>query len=330
MATFSAAPALAAPSHSNGNALGNVLTQIYSRLQSAYDGDETQREADIQKQADALREKQKTAKQKAEEAKADKDAAEKLKASYFGEKQPDDGKGDKRNGKKNNKKGDDKTDDSPAPPPHLGGPTFQRVNADDLCSFANLGSSVCQTSSGHHDVASNYIGDEGLGGDAGALFSQTYSYGNSNCFFGCQGYGGDQNGHGSSDDGNKNGHGSSGDDGNQGHGYTPPPYTPPPITIDWRYPGQGYDGHNNNKDNDGDDDGGDGSDDHGGQGGDDHGGKGGDGGGKGGDGGGLNGGDCGPPSHHSPVPEPATWAIMLVGFVGVGGAVRWRRRPAAA
>jgi len=32
----------------------------------------------------------------------------------------------------------------------------------------------------------------------------------------------------------------------------------------------------------------------------------------------------------APVPEPATWAMMLIGFAGVGMAMRRRRRPALA
>jgi hypothetical protein len=32
----------------------------------------------------------------------------------------------------------------------------------------------------------------------------------------------------------------------------------------------------------------------------------------------------------TPVPEPATWAMMLVGFAGIGMAVRRRRQPALA
>ena len=29
------------------------------------------------------------------------------------------------------------------------------------------------------------------------------------------------------------------------------------------------------------------------------------------------------------VPEPVSWALMLLGFAGIGGALRWRRGPAA-
>ncbi|NUR45336.1 MAG: PEP-CTERM sorting domain-containing protein [Sphingomonas sp.] len=32
----------------------------------------------------------------------------------------------------------------------------------------------------------------------------------------------------------------------------------------------------------------------------------------------------------TPVPEPATWALMLLGFGGVGLALRRRRKPALA
>jgi hypothetical protein len=32
----------------------------------------------------------------------------------------------------------------------------------------------------------------------------------------------------------------------------------------------------------------------------------------------------------NPVPEPATWALMLLGFGGIGMALRRRRKPALA
>jgi PEP-CTERM motif len=35
-------------------------------------------------------------------------------------------------------------------------------------------------------------------------------------------------------------------------------------------------------------------------------------------------------SAQSAVPEPATWGLMLLGFAGIGMAMRRRRRPALA
>jgi hypothetical protein len=41
----------------------------------------------------------------------------------------------------------------------------------------------------------------------------------------------------------------------------------------------------------------------------------------------ATGGDISGPASFYPVPEPATWALMLLGFTGIGVAMRRRRRP---
>jgi hypothetical protein len=297
-ATIYSAPALANGAPGNASHLGDVLLGVHTQLQNTYNADEEQREADIQKKAAALKEKHKTAAEKIhelKEAKLAQDRANKFKAAYTDHKPTRDEKG-----------GGKKAENNPGSNiPKSQGWLVTAISS--LCDLANSGAPTCRGGGPQNETPSWLLSDA-LGESDTFLSVQNSGFGP---------------GFDSDDHGDK---GFNEDDHNKGGGRTPPVYIPPQFNFDW-----GYSGSSSHSDNRHDDDEGEGSrdgndaDDKG-----DH---------KGGhdesgdkedkDGvGGLTGGPCPPPSH-SPVPEPATWAMMIVGLASLGGMVRRRRTVSA-